>query len=63
MTIGSGSHVYEVIDDWGNLPDGLSFGTTHGVVEDSHGRIYIHHTNSPCVVFKHLQPYLATHLL
>ena len=49
MVIGSGSHVYEVIDDWGNLPGGLSFGTTHGVVEDSQGRIYIHHTNSPSV--------------
>ena len=49
MLIGSGSHVYEVIDDWGNLPTGLTLGTTHGVVEGSDGRIYIHHTNSPSV--------------
>lgn len=43
MIIGDGDHRYEVIDQWGTLPDNLEFGVTHGVVEDSEGRIFIHH--------------------
>src|SRR5947209_7289289 len=42
--IGSGHHVYEAYHDWGELPAGLRYGNTHGVVEDSQGRIYVHHT-------------------
>jgi sugar lactone lactonase YvrE len=42
--IGEGNYRYEVIHDWGELPSGLKYGNTHGVVEDSHGRIYVHHT-------------------
>jgi sugar lactone lactonase YvrE len=42
--IGSGEFTYEVYHDWGELPAGLKYGNTHGVVEDSQGRIYVHHT-------------------
>ncbi len=42
--LGSGNHTYEAIHDWGELPAGLQYGNTHGVVEDSQGRIYVHHT-------------------
>src|SRR5690349_18675906 len=42
--IGSGDHTYEVHHDWGDLPAGLKYGNTHGVVEDSQGHIYVHHT-------------------
>ena len=42
--VGSGEHVYEVIHDWGELPAEIRYGNTHGVCEDSQGRIYIHHT-------------------
>jgi hypothetical protein len=48
--IGSGSHRYEYIDQWGTLPAGIEFGTTHGVVEDSAGRIYIHNTGPTSVI-------------
>ena len=41
---GSGDHTYEVIHDWGELPANIRYGNTHGVCEDSQGRIYIHHT-------------------
>lgn len=41
---GCGDHVYEVIHDWGELPPEIRYGNTHGVCEDSQGRIYIHHT-------------------
>ncbi len=42
--IGSGSHMYEVIHDWGQLPSGTVLGNTHGVVEDAQGHIHVHHT-------------------
>ena len=42
--VGSGAHTYEVQHDWGELPRNIAYGNTHGVVEDSQGRIYVHHT-------------------
>jgi len=42
--MGSGAHTYEVQHDWGQLPKHIAYGNTHGVVEDSEGRIYVHHT-------------------
>jgi hypothetical protein len=42
--IGSGAHTYEVHHDWGELPSNIRYGNTHGVIEDSQGRIYVHHT-------------------
>jgi DNA-binding beta-propeller fold protein YncE len=50
LVIGDGTHRYEVIDLWGKLPAGLQFGTTHGVVEDGQGRIYIHNTGEKSVI-------------
>ena len=58
--VGQGDHVYEVTHDWGELPAGIQYGNTHGVCEDSHGHIYIHHTvfstsekSDSMVVFDH----------
>lgn len=42
--LGTGDHVYEVHHDWGELPSNILYGNTHGVIEDSQGRIYVHHT-------------------
>ena len=42
--LGAGDHVYEAYHDWGELPASIQYGNTHGVVEDSQGRIYVHHT-------------------
>ncbi len=42
--VGSGDYTYEVYHDWGELPAGLKYGNTHGVVEDAQGHIYVHHT-------------------
>ncbi|MBT3276203.1 MAG: 6-bladed beta-propeller [Spirochaetales bacterium] len=50
MEIGNETHKYEVIDDWAKLPANLVFGTTHGVVEDKKGNIYIHHTGKQSVI-------------
>ncbi len=42
--VGSGEHTYEVTHDWGDLPPDIQYGNTHGVCQDSQGRMYIHHT-------------------
>jgi hypothetical protein len=42
--LGDGEYKYECIHDWGELPGNIKYGNTHGVCEDSHGNIYIHHT-------------------
>ena len=42
--LGSGAYTYEAIHDWGELPPQIKWGNTHGVVEDSQGNIYVHHT-------------------
>jgi hypothetical protein len=42
--LGAGDHVYEAYHDWGELPASIQYGNTHGVIEDSQGRIYVHHT-------------------
>lgn len=42
--VGGLDHKYEVIHDWGELPANIKYGNTHGVVEDSQGHIYVHHT-------------------
>ena len=42
--IGTGKHTYEAIHDWGELPAGIKYGNTHGVVEDAQGHTYVHHT-------------------
>lgn len=42
--LGQGEFTYEVTHDWGELPAGILYGNTHGVVEDTQGNIYVHHT-------------------
>lgn len=42
--LGTGAYTYEAIHDWGILPPHIKWGNTHGVVEDSQGNIYVHHT-------------------
>src|SRR5215813_4993360 len=42
--VGDADQQYEAIHDWGQLPAKVKYGNTHGVVEDSQGHIYVHHT-------------------
>jgi hypothetical protein len=42
--MGAGAYTYEATHDWGVLPPQIKYGNTHGVVEDSQGHIYVHHT-------------------
>jgi hypothetical protein len=41
--IGTGEHAYEVIHQWGQLPDHIRWGDTHGVCVDEEGLVYIKH--------------------
>ncbi len=45
MRIGSGSHTYEWVENWAKIPAEIQPGYTHGVVEDSQGRIYVHNAS------------------
>jgi hypothetical protein len=42
--MGEGAFTFEAVHDWGDLPPQIKWGNTHGVVEDSNGNIYVHHT-------------------
>lgn len=44
LRIGSGEHTYEVHHDWLVPPTTIRYGDTHGLAQDSKGRIYLAHT-------------------
>ena len=50
IVLGEGEHTYEWVEGWGRLPDGVAFGYTHGVCEDSQGRIYIHNQSKDATI-------------
>jgi hypothetical protein len=39
--VGTGDHQYECIHNWGELPRGVKWQTTHGVCVDAEGNVYI----------------------
>src|SRR6202012_2212263 len=42
MQTGNGEWTYEIVPGWGHLPDGTSFGGTHGAIAtDNAGHVYI----------------------
>jgi hypothetical protein len=51
ITLGQGSYRYQCLHDWGQLPDTIQYGLTHGVAVDSRGFVHVLHTSrkaSPC---------------
>ena len=67
IILGKGDHAYECWHDWLLPPANLLWGDTHGVAQDSHGRIYIAHTvreHSPSsntiVVYDHNGKYITS---
>lgn len=50
VRIGSGTHTYEVVENWGQLPAGMKYGFGCGVVVDSKDRVYVtSRSSNPCV--------------
>lgn len=47
LILGQGSLRFECIHDWLTPPPGMAFGDTHGLAQDSQGRIYVAHTVHP----------------
>ena len=39
-TVGTGKHIYELVEDWGKLPAGWTLGQT-GIVTDARDRVYL----------------------
>jgi hypothetical protein len=50
MQIGTGTHIYEWVENWAQIPAHIQLGYTHGVVEDAQGRIYVHNASPHAVV-------------
>ncbi|HVS08846.1 MAG TPA: 6-bladed beta-propeller [Planctomycetota bacterium] len=49
--LGSGAHVYDWVPAWGQLPEGSSYGNTHGAIAvDSKGRIYVNTDSEKAVI-------------
>ncbi len=48
--VGTGSHVYEVIHPFGNLPLGMTFGNTSHVATDSQARVYVYQRKDPPIL-------------
>lgn len=44
IVLGVPGHQYEVQHDWGQVPESITYGNTHGVCQDKNGRMYIKHT-------------------
>ena len=44
LITGTGAHTYECVHDWLAEPQGLVWGDTHGLAQDSQGLIYVAHT-------------------
>jgi DNA-binding beta-propeller fold protein YncE len=53
LILGAGNHKYEWVRGWGKLPDGMSFGSTHGAVQvDAQNRVYFNtDTENAIIVF------------
>jgi hypothetical protein len=50
VRIGSGEFTYELVEGWGKLPPGMTYGWGCGVVVDSKDRVYVHTRSKQCVV-------------
>src|SRR5437667_10073952 len=50
VRLGSGYHTYELVEGWGQLPSGMSYGFGCGVVIDAQDRVYVtSRSANPCV--------------
>jgi hypothetical protein len=51
IVLGSGAHRYEWVHGWGRLPEGVSYGNTHGcIVVDAKDRVYVNTDSENAVI-------------
>ena len=49
-TIKTDKYDYELVQSWGTLPDGMTFGTVSAVAADSQNRVYVYQRKDPPIV-------------
>jgi hypothetical protein len=49
-TVGKGQYTYEMVDNWGSLPSGWTFGAVSAVAADSQDRLYAFQRKDPPVL-------------
>lgn len=49
-TVGTGAYTYEVVENWGELPSGWSFGVVTDVAVDSKDRVYVFQRKDPPII-------------
>ncbi len=51
VLLGKGEHTYEWVSGWGTLPEGMSYGNTHGCIAiDSKDRVYVNTDSEHAVI-------------
>lgn len=50
LVVGTGPHIYDVVQDFAVLPPGMSFGGTNDVAVDSQGAVYVTQRGGPPVL-------------
>ena len=60
-TVGSGQYTYELVERWGTLPSGWTFGPVSAVATDSQDRVYaFQRKDPPVLIFDRLGNYLGS---
>ncbi|HZA25401.1 MAG TPA: peptidyl-alpha-hydroxyglycine alpha-amidating lyase family protein [Dehalococcoidia bacterium] len=49
-TVNTDKHNYELVQDWGRLPEGWTYGVVSSVASDSQDRVYVYQRKDPPVV-------------
>ena len=61
VSVGSGDYAYDVVADWGKLPDGFEWGLLGAVAVDADDRVYVFSRGDhPLMVFERDGTYLHT---
>jgi sugar lactone lactonase YvrE len=61
MRVGNGQFTYEVVEGWGELPDGWALGDVVGIAVDSQDRVYVFNRGlHPIIVFDRRGQFLAS---
>lgn len=50
MQVQVGTSLFEVVADFFKIPEGISLGAAHAIVEDRAGRLYLYHHNAPSML-------------
>ena len=49
-TVGTGQYTYEMMENWGTLPPGWTFGAVSAIAVDSQDRVYAFQRKDPPII-------------